>query len=631
MANNIFPASDTEKLRKYSHYLYRDIEALDSLLSEERFEKGVTRIGAEQELCLLDKFYRPAPIADEIMAGANDERINNELARYNLEINLTPQELKSDCFQKMSAELLNCLSLVENELKKSDSKYILTGILPTIRPADIGVDNMTPKNRYYALNESILKLRGGSQNVRIEGLDELITTNNSVMFESCNTSFQVHYQTSVDDFCDHYNWSQAIAGPVLAATCNSPLFLGKRLWMETRIALFRQAAEVRSNNEDFRERRARVFFGHNWCNGILDSLRDNLSRHRPLVVSDSEEDSLALVKDGITPKLKALTIYNSTIYQWNRACYGTLNNIPHLRIENRYLPSGPSVTDEVANTVFWAGLMNGLPDKYRKISEKIDFDIVKSNFISAAKLGLKARLYWLDGQEYAPEELIVDQLLPIAENGLKKAKVDENDILANLQIIKNRVLTGKNGAQWMLDSFNTLKATTSIDQSSLALTAAIVKRQNKKTPVHQWPYPKKEDAGDGVNRFQRVEQIMSRDLFTMNEEDLIDIAPNLMVWKKVRYILIENESGELAGLVTIGHLGRHYSLRKKEDQQMPPIKTIMTTDLVTVPPDKLTIEAIDLMEENNIGCLPVVDGKKLVGVLTEKDFLPISKFYLKRG
>lgn len=615
-------------LRKYSHYLIKDIEALEVLLRENRIESGITRIGAEQELCLLDEHYRPSPIADDLIAQIDDERINNELAKFNLEINLSPLKLTSGCFSEMRTELEQCLGAITKRLKPLKKEYILTGILPSIRPGDIGVSNMTPKKRYYALNDSILKMRGGPQNVRIQGIDELIAMNHSVMFESCNTSFQVHYQSNAIDFTDHYNWSQAIAAPVLAAACNSPIFLGKRLWMETRIALFRQAAETRSNNEDFRERSSRVSFGNDWCEGILEMYRDNLSKYRPVVLRDLDEDSHEIAKKGQIPSLRALTLYNSTIYQWNRACYGILNGVPHLRIENRYLPSGPSITDEIANAVFWVGLMNGIGNDQKDLPNTMDFDVLKLNFVNAAKLGLEAKLVWLDGKHYEPADLIRKQLLPIAEYGLTRAGVDSVDIENNLKVIDERVNASKTGAKWILESYNNLKKRMSSDQASLGTTKAMVDHQKKNQPVHNWSVTKNTGKILDKYQFQEVSEIMSRELITVKEEDLIDIAPNLMIWKKVRYLLVEDDQGELVGLVTLGRLGRHYSLNKKDDQEMPAIKSIMSTDLITVTPTTRILDALDLLDDNHIGCLPVLDKKKLVGILTEKDFLQISRLYL---
>ena len=219
-------------LRDFSQHVFRDLQALDRMLKEDMFEKGITRIGAEQEMCLIDNAFRPAPIAMEVLETINDLHFTNELSRFNLEINLDPQEFTADCFMKMENQLKACLSHLSENLRQRAADYILVGILPTIRRSDLGLHNLTPYPRYYALNEAILRMRGGPYEFRIDGNDELVTQHDTVMFESCNTSFQIHYQVEPKDFAKRYNWAQAITGPVLSVATNSPLLLGHRLWRE---------------------------------------------------------------------------------------------------------------------------------------------------------------------------------------------------------------------------------------------------------------------------------------------------------------------------------------------------------------------------------------------------------------
>ena len=627
---NVIPANETAKVRRYMQFLFKDIDGLAQMIAGKMIEEGVTRIGAEQELCLVDKTLRPAPVADEVLSMIDDDHFTNELSKFNLEINLDPLRFEGDCLSMMEKQLSSYLALLQEKVNLLDSDYMLVGILPTIRSSDLEIENMTPQVRYYALNDAIVRMRGGPQDFRIQGTDELITRHNSVMFESCNTSFQVHYQVGASNFVNAYNCAQAISGPVLAACTNSPLFLGKRLWRETRIALFRQSTDTRGEVNELRESKSRVVFGDDWINdNILDIVKEDITMHRPLVISEELEDTGEQLERNEIPRLKALALYNGTIYKWNRACYGISEGKPHLRIENRYLPAGPTIPDEITNTAFWVGLMHGLPAVYENVAEKLEFYVAKSNFIKAARVGLASKFDWIGGKRYFAEDLILNELLPIAREGLAKAAISNRDIDRYLGILEERVKTGNTGSQWIIDSFNTLSKNESLDASLVATTAGILNRQKKNQPVHLWDSVHINEAGGGVNRYRRIDQIMSRKLYTVQDEDLVDLVPNIMMWKQIRHLLVENDKGELVGLVTMGRLGQHYSVHDKKEKKAVPVKNIMVNDVYTVKRDTLTVEALALMREKKIGCLPVVnEDNKLVGIVTERDFLKVAEFFL---
>lgn len=627
----VIQLDDKVNLRGFMQKIMEDVSALEKMIEQGMIEEGVTRIGAEQELCLLDRAYRPAPIADELLGAIDDPHFTNELAKFNLEINLDPLKLEGGCFSILEKQINGYVKRLHKKARSFSGDYILSGILPTIRSSDLTLENMTPRPRYYALNEAILKLRGEPQNFRIQGTDELIIKNDSVMFESCNTSFQLHYQVGAENFAPYYNWAQAVSGPVLSACTNSPLFLGKRLWSETRIALFRQSTDTRGNLEGIRERKSRVFFGDNWVEStVLDLYKDNITTHRPILGAIIEDDALETLKNNQVPRLKALSLYNGTIYQWNRACYGISEGLPHLRIENRYLPAGPTVLDEVSNAAFWVGLMHGVPEEYLHIDEKLDFDVAKTNFLRAGRMGLEAKFQWINQASYSAEDLLLHELLPIAKEGLAKANIVSKDIDKYLGIMEERIRSGQTGSYWIINSYNGLKKEHSVDASIVAVTAAMVNRQKDNLPGHQWAPAQIEEAGGGFNRFSRIDQIMSRKLYTVNEEDMIDLVPNIMKWKQIRHLLVENDQGELVGLVTLGRLGKHYSLHNKESKIIVPVKDIMATDLITVTYNTPTVEGIDLMLKHKIGCLPVVNEEnKLVGIVTERDFLSVAGFFLK--
>lgn len=623
--------STKKQLTQFMHLLINDIKALEQMLNEDMFEKDVRRIGAEQELCLLDKFWRPAPMIMKVLDQIKDNHFTTEHSQYNLEINLDPLEFKGKCLSKLEKTLNGYLTKLEKAIKRLNGEFILVGILPTIRRTDLKIENLTPLRRYHLLGDIMRKLRGGPFEFRIEGVDELITQHDSIMFEGCNTSFQVHYQVSPDDFVNSYNWAMAISGPVLAAAANSPILLGKRLWHETRIALFQQSVDSRSSTYDLREKSSRITFGNTWVKkSIGEIFQEDIARYRVVIGKEIREDSLKLLDKGKVPPLEALQIHNSTVYKWNRACYGVTNGKPHLRIENRILPAGPTVKDEIANAAFWLGLMNGIPKKYKNVAHKMDFDVAKLNFLRAAQTGIETHFRWFGGKVIAADKLILKELLPISRAGLEKAKISPDEIDHYLSVIEERVKTKKTGSKWILSSFANLCKQNDVYEACVAITAGIVRRQRSGIPVSQWALAEIDEAGDWVNRYWKVEQIMTTDLFTVQDEDSVYFAANIMNWKKLRYIPVEDEEGNLLGLLTQRTILEYYSANARTESKPASIKEIMIKDPLTVAPDSLSLDALMIMRKSGIGCLPVVKNNKLVGMLTEHNFMNFSEHNVKK-
>ena len=264
------------------------------------------------------------------------------------------------------------------------------------------------------MDETIRELRGEDLELHIRGVDEINLLHDSILFEGCNTSFQSHLQLDPADFANSYNWAQAIAGPILSICANSPLLMGRELWQETRIALFTQSVDTRASTFYLNNREARVGFGSDWVKGsFVDYFKDNIIGFRSLLTADIEADSLNELKNGHIPKLKALGLQNGTVYKWNRVCYGVTSGKPHIRIENRYLPSGPTTDDEIANMMLWVGVMHGRTKRFDDIHHKMDFKDAKSNFYNAARYGSAAQFYW-NGELLPCKELLLDHLLPMA-------------------------------------------------------------------------------------------------------------------------------------------------------------------------------------------------------------------------
>ncbi|MFT7671551.1 MAG: hypothetical protein ACI8X5_004272, partial [Planctomycetota bacterium] len=402
---------NAEAQRGFVRALLEDVQALERMIDEDLIEKGIRRIGAEQEMFLVDSSMRPLCASEDILGVLDDGAFTTELAQFNLEANLLPQILGGSCLSQMEGELNGYLAQVRDAAEKFDAKALLIGILPTLAREHLGLDHMTPDPRYFELNRSMSELCNGEFNTLIKGLDELKVTHDNVMLEACNTSFQIHFQVGAKEFAPLYNIAQAATAPVLAAAVNSPLLLRHRLWHETRVALFQQSLDSRSKAQKERGGAQRVRFGDRWINdSVLEIFRDDIARFRALIRGREEESPLEKLDRGEMPKLSALCLHNGTVYRWNRPCYGVKDNIAHLRIENRVLPAGPTVVDEVANAAFFYGLMSSLGEEYGAIEKCMAFDDARGNFMAASRYGLKATLAWRNGKEYRADTLILDHL-----------------------------------------------------------------------------------------------------------------------------------------------------------------------------------------------------------------------------
>jgi CBS domain-containing protein len=599
----------------YIYHLLKDIEALDVMIQKDMIEKSPIRVGAEQEFCLVDEEFLPSCNGVGILEDINDDHFTTEIGCYNLEINLDPAELKGDCFSKVEKQLTTLLNKAEAAANKKQTKTLLTGILPTLTLNHIGVENMTPKQRYFVLNDSIKESRKQDFNIHIKGVDEVNLLHDSVMLEGCNTSFQIHLQIDPDDFTDSYNWAQAISGPILSACTNSPFLFGKELWSETRIALFTQSVDTRANSFLLNEKQSRVSFGSNWATGtVADIFRDNVSRFRSLITTEFEKDSVQLIEKGKIPKLKALNLHNGTVYRWNRPCYGVGGGKPHLRIENRYIPSGPTTTDEIASMVFWVGVMRGRPKTYNNIHEKWDFKNVKTNFFNAARYGMNTQFYW-NGVSVPSHKLILEELIPMAYKGLYKMGVAPKDVEYYLKVIENRV-KGNNGAEWMTKSYRNLLRTKKRFEALQTLTAKIYDKQQKGFPVSTWNTLKTSTSSAFIEN-PMVKHFMSSDIFSIDENDSIDLVVSIMKWKKFHHMPVINAEKELVGLLSWADVITYFNeLGKHQDS----ITDLMQKNVITIDQQASIFEAKELMKKHNIHSLPVVMNNRLIGIITSNDF-----------
>jgi CBS domain-containing protein/gamma-glutamyl:cysteine ligase YbdK (ATP-grasp superfamily) len=617
---------DQQKSQAFMKAVLEDLRALAFMLENDRVETGITRIGAEQEMFLVDRNLRPAPVSLEVLEHVNDSRLTTEIARFNLEANLEPLVLTGSCFSEMERELNAVIGLAREGAEACGADVLLSGILPTLQKSDLTLANLTPSPRYHELDRGVIRLRGGPFSIHIKGLDELQLTHDNIMMESCNTSFQVHFQSSAQEFVGHYNLAQAITAPVLAAAVNSPLLFGQRLWQETRVALFQHSTDARSRPQQARSQPTRVSFGDQWLeHSVIALFHDQILRFRPIMISQPDEDPFVVLRRGETPALSSLRMHNSTVWRWNRACYGVANGVAHLRIENRALPAGPTVIDEVANAAFFAGLMLALPQEYGDVARRMRFDDAKANFFRAARHGLDAQFNWIDGKRIGAAPLVLEQLLPLARQGLNKAGIEIAETDRYLGIIEERVRTRRTGARWILKSLRSMHDGRSREVSQQRLASAMLACQKTGEPVHRWPLVEASDSNDWGQGYRTVGQFMSTDLFTVQPDDLIDLAASVMDWRHIRHVPVEDEAGRLVGLVT--HRGLlHLLIGRIGEKGLGTItvREVMLPNPITVSPSTPTLTAIEIMRERRIGCLPVVESNQLVGIVTSYDFLDAS-------
>lgn len=617
---------DEAALRKFAKALLDDVHALEQVIDKGMIESGIRRIGAEQEMFLVTDGLDAAPVATQVLSNTQDPRLTTELAQFNLEANLLPRVWGGGCLREMEAELNEVMAHVQEVAHKSSARAVLAGILPTIRKADLGLDRMTPMPRYFALNRAMAKMRGSDFHVLIRGVDELEMHHDNVMLEACNTSFQIHFQVEADEFADLYNAAQAITGPVLAAAVNSPLLLGKRLWHETRVALFQRSVDTRTSAHTARNVRPRVSFGERWVQkSVLEIFREDIARFRVMLATGHDEDSLAEVAAGRAPELSALKLHNGTVYRWNRACYGVSEGIPHLRIENRVLPAGPTTLDEMANAALFFGLMSSVIGEYGLLNECMDFDDAKYNFDKAAHHGLGARFRWIGGREISATDLLLEELIPLARQGLKASNIDSADIDRYCGVLEERVKMGRTGARWCIESLKAMGDEGAPDAKARTLVASMLEQQGEGEPVHKWRLAEFHKTKDERDNFLRVGQFMRPDPFTVHPEDLVDLAANLMDWERIRHIPVEDETGKLVGLLTHRALLRLVARRRPGDTtERVAVRDIMATDVVTVTPETLTRDVLDLMRQHRVSCVPVVSEGQLVGIITDQDLIAVS-------
>ncbi len=621
--------ADEEQRHAFARALLEDIDALTQMVQSGMLERGVRRIGFEQEMFLVRPSGRPAPIAMEMLTQLDDASFTTEIGRYNLEFNVTPTTLESGCLAALEEQLHAALARARAAAHTMDADVVLTGILPSIQLADLVLENLTPLPRYRELDRLITSLSGGEVRTLIQGRDNLQLSLQNVMLETCNTSIQIHLQMDLEQMSRIYNITQLVAGPMVAAAANSPLLLQHRLWHETRIPTFEQSVDIRSTANRQRGTWQRVHFGDDWVSdNILDVYRDQIARHRITLLGDTGESSVDALARGEIPPLRALALHNGSLYRWNRLCYGISNGHPHLRIEHRPIASGPTVLDEVANTALFLGLVFGLDGEVDDVRSQFAFSDAKSNFVAAATSGLDATMHWQDGNAMPVRELLRDVLLPLAQRGLHRVGVSDAESARYLGVIEGRVRNGQNGARWTLDAYESLASIPKRIARAEAVTRAIMQRQWQGVAVHEWSEPTANEAQGWTSHCTTVSTLMTTDVFTVRPDDLIDLAASVIEWKNVRHVPVEDDAGALVGLLSHRQLLEYWS-KDGRDSAPVAVREVMHSAPQTVGPLDSAAHALHLMRTLDIACLPVVLDGRLIGIVSEHDFLPLAARWLE--
>lgn len=430
-------------------------------------------IGFEAEAWLVDHGLVPAPINEAYLAALADPLVVPELSRFNVELNGTPQPLCADAFSALERELARTWRHCLDVSHRMDAALVLIGILPTIRQTDLVLANVSALRRYVALNEQILRLRAGRPiQLEIDGDEPLRLSHADVMLEAATTSFQVHLQIPADAAVRFYNASLVASAPVLAAATNSPFLFGHRLWHETRVPLFEQAvatAPCASSLEN-----SRVSFGSGYLRESIAEHFEDAVRRFPVL--------LPLALDDAPERFSHLRLHNGTIWNWNRPLIGfDEDGATHVRIEHRVLPAGPSLLDMVANAAFYVGLVSALATLSQPVEAEIPFGDARESFYAAARHGLDARIAWLDGRSRPARSLILDELLPMARQGLRGHGVDAEEIERWLGLVEQRVRTRRTGSAWQSAYVERH------GRDFQPMLADYLEHQRSGAPVHEWP------------------------------------------------------------------------------------------------------------------------------------------------
>ncbi|MDH6125095.1 glutamate-cysteine ligase family protein [Kitasatospora sp. GP82] len=471
-------------------------DALERMLREERFDRPKAMMGLEIELNLADEQGQPLLYNEQVLGSIASSDFQTELGRFNIEVNIAPHRLSGHVLEDLREELDTCLRYADRKATEVGARIVMVGILPTLDLDHTGLEAMSHNDRYTLLSDQILAARGEDIALDIEGVEHLAIESVSMVAEAAATSLQLHLQVTPERFASVWNAAQAFSAVQVALGANSPFLFGRELWRETRPVLFQQACDTRSAELKAQGVRPITWFGERWVDSALDLFAENL-RYFPalLPICDGEDPVKTLASGGI-PRLAEMRLHNGTIYRWNRPVYDVADGVPHLRVENRCLPAGPTVADTLANAAFFYGLVRVLAEQPRPIWTRLAFAQADENFHNAARYGIETVLQWPKSGRgargtvpVAVTELVLSELLPLAYQGLNEWGVAAGDRDRYLGIIEQRCLRRTNGAAWQSATVHRLREQFGMDRAAAlaAMTRRYMEYSRTGEPVHSWP------------------------------------------------------------------------------------------------------------------------------------------------
>jgi gamma-glutamyl:cysteine ligase YbdK (ATP-grasp superfamily) len=478
-----------EDRRRYREKVRQCLDVLARMLRDSRFSDGPQQVGLEIEFNLVDEAGFASMRNADVLTAIGDPHWAPELGLFNVEVNLTPRALTGDALGDLERCLAGSFARADQCAQRAGARLAMIGILPNLSEADTTEKAMSPNPRYRLLNEQICAARGEEVRISIEGPERLLTHVDSIMPEAACTSVQCHLQVSPETFGSYWNAAQAVAGAQVAIGANSPYLFGRELWRETRITLFQQATDTRSEELQIQGVRPRVWFGERWITSVFDLFEENLRYFPALLPLCEDDDPVTELERGGIPGLSELTLHNGTVYRWNRPVYAVEDGHPHLRVENRVLPAGPTVTDVIANAAFYYGLVHMLAQAERPVWTRMSFAAARDNLMEAARSGIDASLYWPGLGEVPAAELTLRRLLPLAREGLRLCHVNGAHAERLLGVIEQRCLTGRTGATWQTDVVRRLEERRGLDRDAAltAMTRRYLELMRTGEPVHTWP------------------------------------------------------------------------------------------------------------------------------------------------
>jgi gamma-glutamyl:cysteine ligase YbdK (ATP-grasp superfamily) len=476
-----------EARKQHREKVRKGLDVLARMLNESRFDFERPMVGLEIELNLVDEELQPAMRNAEVLKAIADPSFQTELGRFNIEVNIAPRRLVGGGFSSFEQSVRKSLNDADPRARQVGCKLVMIGILPSLRAEHVTLDSVSENPRYSMLDQQIFAARGEDLEIVIDGVERLHMISDTIMPEAACTSTQVHLQVSPEDFAGYWNAAEAIAGVQVALGANSPFLFGKALVAESRIPLFEQSTDTRAEELKTQGVRPRVWFGERWITSIFDLFEENSRFFPALLPISSDEDPVAVLDAGGVPRLDELRLHNGTVYRWNRPVYDISDGSPHLRVENRVLPAGPTVVDTMANAAFFAGLVRALANQDRPLWTQMSFQAANENFVAGIRGGIDAEVYWPEIGQVRVVELVVRKLLPLAAEGLRLWEVDEAEIGRLLDIIERRCLRAANGATWQMAEVARREATGESREDALrGMLAAYVDFMHTNEPVHTW-------------------------------------------------------------------------------------------------------------------------------------------------